>query len=275
MELPIKVAVFRLRVREGDSAKRRKTGPIVREARKFHAHSARLTRLTTRIQFGRWWFFPFLLDLNNLNRDKGHRHRQEDPKLISCMHFSTLNAGRGICIGLFCIAVSLCAVTAPAQLAFGTELNDATMDAYHGVQHLGRIHITRAYMDHERFGFFRLGLVLVPVVEGVQIQIRSAESLTNVLDSLESANGSSAKLRRLEFRNVEISLLSDRSPRLHAEKARLIAPNTLELSHVSLSSAAQGAVTISRATLQVSGPGCGLLSWNDKGNSRELPVFKP
>ncbi|HXC36502.1 MAG TPA: hypothetical protein VNV43_11555 [Candidatus Acidoferrales bacterium] len=192
------------------------------------------------------------------------------------MHRSSPITGRGIFIGLYCLVIWLCgAVIAPAQMAFGPAMDDATMEAYHGVQLAGRIHITRAYIDHQRFGFFRLGLAPVPVVDGVQIQIRSAESLTNVLQSLGSAKLSSDKLRHLEFRNVEISLLNDKSPRLRADKARLIAPNVLELSHVSVSSALQGAAPISRATLQVSGPDCGLLSWNDSGNSKELPLFKP
>jgi hypothetical protein len=192
------------------------------------------------------------------------------------MHLGSPIPGRGTCIGLYCLALWFCgAVTASAQMTFGPSLDDATMEAYHGVQLAGRIHITRAYIDHEKFGFFRLGLAPVPVVEGVQIQIRSAGSLTNVLQSFGPARISPDNLRHLEFRNVEISLLSDKSPRLLADKARLIAPNALELSHVSVSSALQGAVTISRATLQVSGPDSGLLSWNDSGNSKELSVFKP
>lgn len=186
------------------------------------------------------------------------------------------NAWRRISMGLFCLMMWLCgAVTAPAQLTFGQSLDDATMVAYHGVQLSGRIHITRAYIDQEKFGFFKLGFSAVPVVDGVQIQISSAQSLTNVLHSLTSSQISSDKLRHLEFRNVEISLLSDKSPRLRAEKARMAGSDVLELSHVSISDTPQGAVTISRATLQVAGPDCGLLSWNDTGTVKELPVFKP
>jgi hypothetical protein len=186
------------------------------------------------------------------------------------------NAGPEIPMALLCLVLWLCgAVMAPAQVAFGQSLNDATVVAYHGVQLAGRIHITRAYIDHERFGFFRLGMAPVPVVDGVQIQIRSAGSLTNVLQSFGSSSMSSDKLRHLEFRNVEISLLTDKSPRLRAQKARLDQANVLELSHVSVSDASQNAVTISKANLQVSGPNCGLLSWNDSGTAKELPVFKP
>jgi hypothetical protein len=149
------------------------------------------------------------------------------------------------------------------------------MERYHGVQLSSRIHITRAYVDHEKFGFFSLGLAPVPVVEGISIQIRSAGSLTNILQAVNSWNVSSDKLRRFEFRNLEISLLSDKSPRLRAQKARLVRSNVLALSHVSLSCVPQGSITISEATLQVSGPDCGLLSWSDTGNRQEIPIFKP
>jgi hypothetical protein len=130
-------------------------------------------------------------------------------------------------------------------------------------------------MDHQKLGFFKFALAPIPVVEGVRIQIRSTGSLTNLLKSVGSWNVSSANLRHLEFRNLEISLLSDNSPRLRADKARLVQPNVLDLSHVSVSTAPQGNLSISHATLQISGPDCGLLSWNDTGSRQELPVFKP
>lgn len=193
------------------------------------------------------------------------------------MHFGTRNAGRGISIALYCLGLWLCGVmAAPAQMVLGQQsLDDATMESYRGVELASRIHITRAYTDHEKFGFFKFALAPVPVVEGVQIEIRSAGALTNILQSLSSCNVSPVNLRHIEFRNLEISLLSDHSPRLRAVKARLVQPNVLELSHVFLSSDAKGPQTISRATLQVSGPDCGLLSWNDTGSREELFVFKP
>src|ERR1700743_3542843 len=120
------------------------------------------------------------------------------------MHFTSPKAGRGFCIGFCCMAMWLCgAVMAPAQMEFGQSLDDSTMVAYHGIQLAGRIHITRAYIDHQKFGFFRLGMAPVPVVDGVSIQLRSAGSLTNVLKVLASRDMSTDKLRHIAFRNVE------------------------------------------------------------------------
>ena len=164
---------------------------------------------------------------------------------------------------------------AQAQMPFGQSLDDSTMEEYSGAQLAGRIHITHAFVDHAKFGFFRIGLAPVPVAEGVSIQIRSACSLTNILEALASWNISSAKLRHLEFRDLEISLLSEQQPRLRADKARLIQPDVLELSHVSVSNPSKTAVAISKATLNVSGPDCGRLSWNDAGTREQMFVFQP
>lgn len=149
------------------------------------------------------------------------------------------------------------------------------MEEYSGAQLAGRIHVTRAFIDHARFGFFKLGLAPVPVAEGVSIQIRSAGSLTNVFEALASWNVSAAKLRHLEFRNLVISLLSEQKPRLCADNARLVQPDVLELSHVSVSSPSLTAVSIRKATLLVSGPDCGCLTWNDAGTREQIAVFQP
>jgi hypothetical protein len=179
-------------------------------------------------------------------------------------------------IAIFCFGLGMLAVkTARAQMPFGQSLDDSTMEEYSGSQLAGRIHITHTYVDHQRFGFFKLGIAPVPVAEGVTIQIRSACSLTNVLEAMASWNISTAKLKHLEFRNLEISLLSEQQPRLRADKARLVQPDVLELSHVSVSNSSQTAVAIRKATLQVSGPDCGRLSWDDSGTREQLLVFQP
>lgn len=175
----------------------------------------------------------------------------------------------------FCLGLGLLVAKAAwAQTPFGQSLDNSTMEDYIGAQLAGRIYIKRAFVDHAQFGFFKLGLAPVPVAEGVQIQIRSADSLTNILEGLGSWNISPVKLRHLEFRNLEISLLSERGPQLRAGKARLVQPGILELSQISVSNPSQGAVSLRKAALQMAGPDCGCLSWNEGGRREELPVFQ-
>lgn len=184
--------------------------------------------------------------------------------------------GWHIMMSIFCLGLLLFVPkTARAQLPFGQSLDDSTMEQYNGSQLAGRVHITHTYMDHARFGFFKLGLAPVPVAEGVSIQISSAGSLTNVIGAFNSLDISSAKLKHLEFKDLQISLLSEQQPRLHADHARLVQPGVLELSHVSVTNPSQIAVTIRKATLQVDGADCGCLSWNNAGTPEQMLVFLP
>ena len=198
------------------------------------------------------------------------------------MKGKTTKIGRVSCWGqavFFCLlCCGFCAAfpfTIRAQAGFVPSLDDATFEKYNGLQLDSRIHITRTFVDHERWGFLKVSLAPIGVMEGVRVQILSAGSMTNALETLNTCNIPSAKTHRLEFRNLEISLLDEKAPRLCAESARIGRADALELSHVSVSNGLLGTISISRATLQVSGPDCGRLSWNDSGNPKQLFVFNP
>jgi hypothetical protein len=160
-----------------------------------------------------------------------------------------------------------------ADVGFQPSLNDATLEKYDGVQLVSRIHVTRTFIDHEKWGFFKIALAPIGVVQGVNFQVRSAGSLTNALDSINSCN-LSADERHLELRDIQISLLSENTPRLRAASARLNEPGKLELSHVSAVNGDGKTISIARATLPISGPDCGCLYWNDAGHPRQLSVFQ-
>jgi hypothetical protein len=181
--------------------------------------------------------------------------------------------GRLAFLAVCCLGIWWPGHTVQAQMQFSPSLDDATFEKYQGLQLVSRIHITRVYMDHERWGFFKIGLIPVQVVEGVNLQIHSADSLTNAMDAINSANLSSAAQRHLEFRNIQISLLDEKEPRLRADTASIIQPGVLQLSHVSVSNGGE-AISIPRATLQAGGPDCGCLRWNEGGSQNQLFVFQ-
>ena len=181
--------------------------------------------------------------------------------------------GRLAFLALFCVGLLMPGPTANAQAGFTPSLDDATVEKFEGLQLVSRIHITRAYVDHEKWGFFKIGLIPVQVVEGVNVQIHSAGALTNALDVINSAHLSSAAQRHLELRKLEISLLGEKEPRLRADSASIVRPGILQLSHVSVSNDGE-ALLIPRATLQVSGPDCGCLCWNEGGSQNQMFVFQ-
>jgi hypothetical protein len=181
--------------------------------------------------------------------------------------------GRLAFLALCCLGFWWSGDTVQAQMQFAPSLDGATLEKYQGLQLVSRIHITRTYVDHEKWGFFKIGLIPVQVVEGVNLQIHSEDSLTNALDVINSVHLSSAAQRHLELRKLEISLLGKNEPRLRADTASIVRPGVLQLSHVSVSNGGE-TISIPRATLQVSGPDCGCLSWNEGGKQDQLLVFQ-
>jgi hypothetical protein len=163
----------------------------------------------------------------------------------------------------------MAAGTTQAQVEFAPSLDDATLEKYQGLQLVSRVHITRTFVDHEKWGFFKIRLAPIGVADGVNVQIFSANCLTNALDAVNPGGISSMDLRHVEFRNLQISLLGEKEPRLRADNARMIRADVMQLSHVSISNGGE-AISISKATLQVSGPDCGCLRWNNAGSQEQL-----
>jgi hypothetical protein len=176
-------------------------------------------------------------------------------------------------LALFCLGLWLPGRTAHAQAEFAPSLDDATLEKYQGLELVSRIHITRTYIDHEKWGFFKIALAPVQVVDGVNVQIHSADSLTNALAIINSGHISPAVQRHLELRNLQISLLGEKVPRLRADTASIVRPGVLQLSHVSVSNGGE-AISIPKATLQVSGLDCGCLRWNESGGQDQMFVFQ-
>jgi hypothetical protein len=138
---------------------------------------------------------------------------------------------------------------------------------------VSQVHTARLFTDYEKHGFFRIGLLPIPVAEDVQIEIRSADCLTNALSGIHFWNEPSLAVRRLELRNLEIKSFDEKQPRLSARLARIGQDGTLELSNVSLNDGTGQPKIISKATLQLSGDSVGWLRWNCDGQLRNFYCF--
>jgi hypothetical protein len=153
-------------------------------------------------------------------------------------------------------------------------LSDVTFCDYNGLAPVTKVHAARMFVDYERRGFFRIGLLPMLVAENVQIQIQSADYLTNALLALHSWNQYSAGLRRLELRNLEIKLFGKKQPRLCAASAQIEKDGVLELSTASMFSTTGQQTSIPKATLQVAGSSAGWLRWNVDGQPQDTFLFK-
>ena len=159
----------------------------------------------------------------------------------------------------------------------GVSADDVTLSEYSSkdLSLLTQVHAEHLFKDYERHGFFRIGLLPLPVAEKVQIQIKSAECLTNATLALRSWNQPSAGVKRLEVRNLEIKLFGDKQARLSAVSARIGQDGVLDLSAVSIFNAAGGQMSIPKATLQVAGSSAGWLHWSADGQPQTIFLFKP
>ncbi len=143
-----------------------------------------------------------------------------------------------------------------------------------GLQPVATVRASQLFRDYQRRGFFRIGLLPIPVAENVAIRIQSAEGLTNALPALQSCNRPSAGIRGLELRNLEIGLFGEQPPRLSAALARVGQGGTLELTKVSRFNAAGQPTSIATATLQVSGASAGWLRWKVAGQPQTAFLFQ-
>lgn len=143
-----------------------------------------------------------------------------------------------------------------------------------GLQPLATIRASHFYKDFQKRGFFRIGLLPIPVAENVVVQIQSAECLTNAMLAIQSWSQPSAGVRCLELRNLEIELSGEKQPRLTAANARVGQSGTLELTKICLFNTTGQPTSISKATLQVDGVSVGWLRWKVDGQPQTAFLFK-
>jgi hypothetical protein len=156
-----------------------------------------------------------------------------------------------------------------------TGANDLTTVEYDGLTPVSQVHVDRIFIDYERRGFFRIGLLPIPVAENVQIQIRSVDCLTNAMFALHSWDQPSVGVRRLELRNLEIKLIGEKQPRLSAAVARVGQDGVLELSAVSVFDPTGWQTSIPKAALQAAGSSAGWVHWNSDGHPQDIFPFRP
>lgn len=181
-------------------------------------------------------------------------------------------------VGIFTVIALTWTSRINAMDLIGMSAKDVTTCEYDSKDFalkVAQVHAARLFTDYEKHGFFRIGLLPIPVAEDVQIEIRSADCLTNALSGLHFWNEPSLGLRRFELRNLEIKSFAEKQPRLSARLARVGRDGTLELSNVSITSGTGGQTFIPKATLQITNPSVGWISWNTGGQPQGFFLFNP
>jgi hypothetical protein len=174
------------------------------------------------------------------------------------------------------VAIGLCILfEAKAEEFAPSSADDITLSVY-GVNSatvVAQVHAAKVLTDYERRGFFRIGLLPIPVAEDVQIEIQSAECLTNVIAAVGALASPSAGIQHLELRKIEIKSMGTKEPGLSAAVARVNRDGSLELSTVSLFGVPGQSNSIPKADLQLGGRYAGWLHWNSEGQGRCAFLF--
>ena len=181
-------------------------------------------------------------------------------------------------IGIFTVMALAWTPWTSAMDLFGMSASDVTTceyDSENFTLKVAQIHTARFFTDFEKHGFFRIGLLPIPVAEDVQIEIRSVDCLTNALSGANFGNQPSLGVRRFELRNLEIKSFDEKQPRLSARLARIGRDGTLELSDVSITSGTGEQTFIPKAILQITNPSVGWMSWNSGGRPQGRFLFSP
>lgn len=177
-----------------------------------------------------------------------------------------------VCFAFLYLWTTVFAVNANSLI--GIAAKDLTSCEYNrDTSKIVQVHADRMFVDYDRLGFFRIGVLPKLVFENIQIEIQSAETLTNALANLQTWGTSTAISQRLELKNVEIKIIGETHPRISAATAHTLKDNVIELFCVSLRCPGVQPIFISRAILHLTGSSSGKLCWASDGQPVNAFVF--
>jgi hypothetical protein len=183
---------------------------------------------------------------------------------------------------LGCVLLAVIAILSlqPGRTIAGlavSEADDLTISEYPphgGLEMTVDIHASRVFEDFQRWGFFRIGALPLLVAENVRITVQSEQYLTNAFADLDGWRPPGDRFRRFEVRNLEITIRGENQPLLRVASARIGAAGVVNLKAVAVRGLNGWQPVIPTATLQVSGPAAGWLSWNSGARRQQCFIFQ-
>lgn len=130
------------------------------------------------------------------------------------------------------------------------------------------------YRDHQRRGFFRIGLLPLLVCDEVTFDIKDSEQAARSLAHARLQLCAHARGAPIELRRVAFQFPAETSPRLKALKVQIRDNGQWELQDVVFRSPVE-AIQSSRATFQTTGPEAGKLTWLPPSGRGDAYLFQP
>jgi hypothetical protein len=138
---------------------------------------------------------------------------------------------------------------------------------------LAVVRADRVILDHERVGFFRIGVLPMIVIKGAEIEILLLERLAPQMQQIHlhfSQNGA----RAVEFRKAAFRFPQDKSPRLSAKCIRSTSDGVWNL-HSGVVVDSGRLFEFEEANLQVTGPRPGILTIKFRGTTKDIDLLRP
>lgn len=135
------------------------------------------------------------------------------------------------------------------------------------------LRVEHVFRDHERRGFFRIGLLPLLVGEGVRLEFRDAGVAARELDRVRQGVESSLGGDRIEMRRVRMSCGGTPARVLSATRLRTEKDGRWRLLEGVSVQIGETRRSVSNAVLQVSGPRAGRLTLETAEGSAELNLL--
>ena len=129
------------------------------------------------------------------------------------------------------------------------------------------------FTDYQRRGFFKIGLLPMAVAEGVTIDFRLTQQVTNVLAFIHPRFGQIAGKNLVELRRVDFKFPGETAPRLQAKRIHIGENGSWRLLDGVVVHLATNQVKVSQATLQTTGPSAGQLILESVNLPSEVNIF--
>jgi hypothetical protein len=136
------------------------------------------------------------------------------------------------------------------------------------------VRVGRFWQDHERKGFFRIGMLPLLVADGVLVEVRDERQFRDVLANIQARFSSLKQSAPLELRHVEFRFPEELGPRLKADVVRFEPGGTWVLFGNVRFGIPEQSHQVHRAQLMVTGEEAGRLRLTTSGSHQVTNLFR-
>jgi hypothetical protein len=178
-----------------------------------------------------------------------------------------------ICL-LTCLTVARDALGQPSGEVKDVTMKKAVMPVYldFASPAVAVLRADAIYPSHQRWGYFRIGLLPMLACDGVTLEVCDAQKAVEALAGMRENLKSQANGTIVELHQVAIRFLPETTPRLKAATVRLPDKGQWQLSDILLQTGTN-VISASRALLQVAGPQAGRLTWQSPAGMLSANLF--